>query len=395
MCYQGCGSDVCGGGYGCVSRCSNSSCTGGCKNGCGSGCSGILFLHEKHLYELIRKLVIFLYKWEKNMNKLSQTETFTEIIKGLPSLKEQLNPKNFPKYTIPISFYENYFNILSVKKYPLVSPVIKAARAGKIRLLNFSDPREFNDKKSILTDAISAVILPLKDTRDYIAFVNAVKKTGYIRNTDKEAIGLKTNEIAMYSYLQTGYLAYLLTIKDREITDNVKLHTLLAEFYGSLIGKVIDQEYPISGEPDAYTRLMFLLALFYLQFMCQYPLDKALKIAMSVKTVDPVIVANKSRAFAAEVLEMKSFNDFIKSFSIEFPFVKKDVVTLRSIVGGVIKTYGSGAMFVVEHFQSFLNLIMSVETRSNIYRDDVISKVIPSQLIKNVAKLLYLISGEI
>lgn len=329
------------------------------------------------------------------MNKLSQTETFTEIIKGLPSLKEQLNPKNFPKYTIPISFYDNYFSILSVKKYPLVSPVIKTAKAGKIRLLNYADPRDYNEKKSILTDAISAVIYPIQGNKDYVAFVNAAKKTGYIRNSDKEAIGLKTNEIALYSYLQSGYLAYLLTVKERELTDNVKLHTLLAEFYGSLIGKIIDQEYPISGEPDSYTRLMFLLALFYLQFMCQYPLDKSLKIAMSVKTVDPVIITSKSKAFAAEVLEMKSFNDFIKAFSIEFPFVKKDVVTLRSIVGGVMKTYGSSAMFIVEHFQSFLNLIMSVETRSNIYRDDVISKVIPSQLIKNVARLLYLISGEI
>lgn len=329
------------------------------------------------------------------MNKLSQTQTFSEIIKGLPSLKEQLNPKNFPKYTIPISFYETYFNLLSVKKYPLVSPVLKAAREGKIRLLNYADPRDFNEKKSILTDAISAVIYPVQGIKDYTVFVNAAKKTGYIRNSDKEAIGLKTNEIAMYSYLQTGYIAYLLTVKDREITDNVKLHTLLAEFYGSLIGKIIDQEYPVSGESNAYPRLMFLLALFYLQYMCQYPLEKALKIAMSVKTVDQVIINNCSKAFAAEVLEMKNFDDFIKAFSIEFPFVKKNVVTLRSIVGGVMKTYGSSAMFIVEHFQSFLNLIMSVETRSNIYRDDVISKVVPSQLIKNVAKLLYLISGEI
>ena len=77
------------------------------------------------------------------MNKLSQTLTFQRISKALPSLKEQLNPANFPKYTIPINYYDSYFNIIGVKKYPLVQPTIKAAKAGKIRLLNHSDPYNY------------------------------------------------------------------------------------------------------------------------------------------------------------------------------------------------------------------------------------------------------------
>lgn len=329
------------------------------------------------------------------MNKLSQTLTFSEIVKGLPSLKEQLNPANFPKYTIPISFYENYFSILSVKKYPLVSNVLKAAKAGKIRLLNYADPKEFSDKKSILSDAFSAFVLPMKDKKDFTVFVNAAKKTGYIRNVDKEAIGLKVNETALYSYLQSGYIAYLLTVKDREITDNVKLHTLLAEFYGSLIGKIIDQIYPITGEADSYPRLMFLLALYYFQVMCGWNLEKSIQTAMRVKTVDPAIIDSKSRAFSAEKLEMHNFNDFLASFLVEFPFVKRDTVTLRAIVAGTCKTYGASAMFTVEHFQSFLNMVMSAETKAMIYRDDIIAKVIPSTLVKNVDKILFLISGEV
>ena len=80
---------------------------------------------------------------------------------------------------------------------------------------------------------------------------------------------------------------------------------------------------------------------------------------------------------------------------IEFPFVKRSEVTLRAIVAGVMRTYGTSAMFVVEHFQSFLNMIESVSARSMLYRDDVISKTIPSTLIKNVEKTLLLISGEV
>jgi len=49
----------------------------------------------------------------------------------------------------------------------------------------------------------------------------------------------------------------------------------------------------------------------------------------------------------------------------------------------------------LEHFQSFLNLIECVGLRSNMYRDDIISKTIPSTVIKNVDKTLLLISGEV
>ena len=328
------------------------------------------------------------------MNKLSSTLTFSSIVGSLPSLKEQLNPKNFPKYTIPITYYESYFNILSMKKYPLVQATIKAAKEGKIRLLNHSDPLNISDKASILPDSLSTVALPLPGNKIEI-YVNAAKKTGYVRNADKEAVGLKTNETALYSYLQSGFVAYILATKDTEVTNNIKLHTLLAEFYGSLIGKVIDQLYPITGEPDAYTRLMFLLAMYYLQVMCGYDLEKAIKVALEVKTVDKITIASKSRAFAAEKLKMKDFNEFLECFLVEFPFVKRSEVTLRGVVAGVMKTYGSSAMFIVEHFQSFLNMIESVSTRSMLYRDDVISKTIPSTLIKNVEKILLLISGEV
>ena len=60
-----------------------------------------------------------------------------------------------------------------------------------------------------------------------------------------------------------------------------------------------------------------------------------------------------------------------------------------------MKTYGTSAMFIVEHFQSFLNMIESVSTHSMLYRDDVINKTIPTTLIKNVEKILLLISGEV
>ena len=89
------------------------------------------------------------------MNRLSQTLTYAGISGTLPSLKEQLNSKNFPKYTIPQTYYESYLSILAVKKNPLVQGTLKATKEGKIKLINFSDPLNDSDKKSILFDAIT------------------------------------------------------------------------------------------------------------------------------------------------------------------------------------------------------------------------------------------------
>ena len=328
------------------------------------------------------------------MNKLSQTLTFQRISKALPSLKDQLNPANFPKYTIPINYYDSYFNIIGVKKYPLVQPTIKAAKAGKIRLLNHADPYNFNDKKSILSDSLSTLVVPSKDG-DYIVYVNAMKKTGYVRNVDKEPVGLKINEVSLHAYLQSGYISYLFAKKDAEITNNIKLQTLMAEFYASAMSYVIDKMYPISGENNAPVRLNFLLAMYYLQVMCGYDLEKSLKIALTVKNVDPVVIGNDSRAFQSEQLVMKDFEDFLESFKTEFPFVKRDSVTLHSMVHAVQKYYGSSAMYAVEHSQSFMNMIMHARFGSGIYNDKAITGRVPSPLVKNIESILLLISGEV
>jgi hypothetical protein len=329
------------------------------------------------------------------MNRLSQTLTYAGISGTLPSLKEQLNSKNFPKYTIPQTYYESYLSILAVKKNPLVQGTLKATKEGKIKLINFSDPLNDSDKKSILFDAITTLTVPVQGNNKFEIYVNAQKKTGYVRNVDKEAIGIRTNETALYSYLQSGYISYILATKDTEVTNNIKLHTLLAEVYADLFGKVIESICPITGEEEAYTRLCFLLSMYYFQVMCGYDFEKSLKIALTVKNVDPVAIGNRSRAFASEQIVMKDINDFIKSFEIEFPFVKKQQLTLRSLVNAVSGAYSSTAMFAIEHFGSFLNMIESVNAHSGLYKDQAIIKRMNAPLIKNVEKILLLISGEV
>lgn len=328
------------------------------------------------------------------MNKLTSTQTFKDIMKATPNLIRMISPDMLNKYVIPLSFYEDKFKALSTKKYALVRPTLKAAKANKIHLFNFSDPFNSQEESSVMPDYYTAFGYVIRDGKGSQTWVNAAKKTGYMRNSDKEPVALRTNETALYAYLQTGYTSLLLLEHDAEITNNIKLQTYLAEFYGTLMSYVFDRIYPISGELDSYTRLTFLCALYYLQVMAGYDLKKALNIAIKLKNVDAVTVAEKSRAFAEASIEMKNFDDLIKSLEIEFPFIKKGSMTLRSIVAATARQFGPSSIFAVEHSQSFINMIQSVGLKANFYRDDVISKLIPSVHVDEVNRILLLISGE-
>ena len=152
------------------------------------------------------------------MNKLSSCQTYNDLKKGFVDLDKMLGP-DLPKYIIPQQFYETYFNIMAVKKYPLVQATIKAAKQGRIKLLNHSDPKDLSLKAYVMPDGISCITTPPSPGKPSIALVNAYKKTGYIRNADKEAIALKINEVALYSYLQTGYVATILAEKGMIVYD--------------------------------------------------------------------------------------------------------------------------------------------------------------------------------
>lgn len=327
------------------------------------------------------------------MNKLSNCELFNAYKQFKPDISKLLTPQSFASYEIPSSFYDSWFGPLSAKKYPLLRPTLKAAKEGKIHLFNFADPRNDSAKPILIHPSLSA-FLGFNNRKDIISFVNAAEKTGFIRNADKEAVGLRVDENHLYGYLQTGYTAILLGKKDTDITNNVKLQTDMAEIYSTLLSTIIDGIYPISAELDAFPRLVFLCALFYLQFMAGYSEDKAVSVALKLKNVDPIVVGNKCKALEMGALKMTNFDGFLNSLKVEFPFINLKDFGLREVASGWTKRYGPSSFFAIEHFQTLLNLVQHVGLRTALYADFNLSKIIPQTLIQDVNKILLLISGE-
>ena len=128
--------------------------------------------------------------------------------------------------------------------------------------------------------------------------------------------------------------------------------------------------------------------------MAEYDIDKALTLALKVKTVDPIIVGNESKALQLDKLKMNSFQDFIESMKTEFPFINPKEFSLAAIAQQFTKRYGPASFFALEHFQTLLNLIQHVGLRTNVFADFNLSKMIPNSLIEEVNKILLLISGD-
>ena len=327
------------------------------------------------------------------MNKLSNCELFNAYKSFKPDILKMLNPQTFSKYEIPSAFYENWYNTLMTKKYPLVRPTLKAAKNGLIHFFNFADPIDSSAKPVIIHPSLSA-FLGMNNKKEVVSFVNVADKSNIIRDADKEPVGIKIDENHLYGYLQTGYTAILLNKKDTEITNNIKLQTDMAEIYATLLAHVIDSIYPISSEDDGYQRLTFLCAMFYLQFMAEYSEEKALSVALKLKTVDQVVIASKCKSLAFGNVKMNSFDDFLAALKVEYPFINLKDFGLREISMGFKKRYGPASFFAVEHFQTLLNFVQHVGLRTNLYADYNLSRMIPPTLIADVNKILLLISGE-
>lgn len=330
------------------------------------------------------------------MNKLSSTKIYGEIMTVMPSIKQKINVASLEKYVIDQSYYDWIFKPIQSKKYPLIRPTLKYAKEGRIKLFNMSDPKDMNDKSILLPDYFSCFAFKSLDNKETVSYVNSSKKIGYYRNkTTKEINGLtRIDENSIYAFLQTGATSIILSENDEEITNNIKMVSLCAELYSTLYGSCIAVDYPISGDRDYYIILNFILACCFLQIQAEYPVDRAISIALKLKNVEQSVILSDCKSVRDSKLEMKNINDLIMVLENEFNFIRKGSISPRSIVSKSMTKYGSASFMSLEHFQSFLNMIQNAHLLSNMYNDKSIRNDSPIRLVQDINQILLSISGE-
>jgi hypothetical protein len=320
------------------------------------------------------------------MNTLSNTVLFRTAITRYPLLKNVFSPTMLDDYSISDSFYNHYYKIFINKKYPLTKYMLQLAREDKIRLVNFSDPKDLKLKSILLPPYFTCLAGKSIDGKKLIVYANAVKRAGYKRNTKTNEIeGLKIDEMSLFGYLYSATISYLIITKSTQLENNTRFIVLCTELYISLLNRCISsKQYPIGSDMNDYIKLNFISALFFLQTFIGYDTERAVKTAFMMKLIDKAVIENSSVIYAHSDFTISNFEAFIKAIEKEFSYIREGDITIRTISYHFVSSYGDTALFALEHFQSFINMIINAHVGTNLYSDLLIKKSIASNAIANI-----------
>jgi hypothetical protein len=320
------------------------------------------------------------------MNTLANTQLFRAAIEKHPQLKNVFNSEMLEKYAIPDSFYNHYYKIFQSKKYPLTRYMLQLAKEDRIRLVNFIDPIDLKLKPIILPPYFTCLGGRTDNGKKLVIYANAIKKAGFKRNTKTQEIErLDIDEMSLLGYLYSATIAHIITTKSIILENNIKFVSLCAEIYAILLNRCISsKQYPIGSTMNEYTRLNFITALFFLQTFIGYNVERAVKTALALKVVDKLVIENECVIYGHGELTISNFDAFINAIEKEFSYIRPGTITLRTLSYQFDSLYGETALFALEHFQSFINMIINAFIGTNLYHDLFIKKSIASNLINNI-----------
>jgi hypothetical protein len=264
--------------------------------------------------------------------------------------------------------------------------MLQLAREGRIQLVNFTDPIDLKNKQILLPPYFTCLGGKSPDGKKLIIYANAIMRAGYKRNSkSKEIESLKIDEMSLFGYLYSAALAYIIATKPNVLENNTKFVSNCTEIYVALLNRCIsNKQYPIGSNMDDYTKLNFIAALFFLQTFIGYDAERALRAAFSIKLIDKKIIENTSTIYAHNDFTISNFDMFISAIEKEFSFIRRGDITIRTISYHFVSLYGETALFALEHFQSFINMIINSHMGTGLYHDLLIKKSISSNLLSNI-----------
>jgi hypothetical protein len=146
---------------------------------------------------------------------------------------------------------------------------------------------------------------------------------------------------------------------------------------------------------NEYTRLNFITALFFLQTFIGYDVERSVKSAFNLKIVDRSVIENECVIYGHDELTISNFDTFINALEKEFSYIRPGTITLRTLSYQFDSLYGETALFALEHFQSFINMIINAMIGTNLYHDLLIKKSLASNLISTIEQAFLIASqGE-
>jgi len=328
------------------------------------------------------------------MNSLSQIKMFEPVNKIFKLTDSILNPAfSLEPYIVDYNLYDFYAKIYKGYKYPLAKETINYIESQSVVPILFSDPKSEKDKVIVFSSAIFSFLKQYN--KQLTSFVDISNKSKYIRNKmNKEPELLKIDERTLYTFMQTGMLNKAFYTYANAFQYDNKFAKMVSEIYAFLLQKVISSVYPVTANTQDAEILTYLCALFCLQNFFDYDLDKAKALALTIKGIDKANIANNCHFYLSEdneILDMKykennyvnvgsnkvkvfPIDIFVEILSIEFPYVKSGKFESRTLQERWCSMYGPNSLFAVEHFFSFMNMLITSTMRIGYFSDILIEK---------------------
>ncbi|MGL4949583.1 MAG: hypothetical protein ACRC5M_04315 [Anaeroplasmataceae bacterium] len=324
------------------------------------------------------------------MNSVMNTRLFTAIDKSFDVVAMIRSANSWiNKYTVDKDKYDYLMQISKTFKFSLVSKVVKSLEVGLIRPLLLADPKNKEDKKITFPTSISCMLL--KDasgkTVSYVdtsqhSHYNRVKLTGEV-----EAFAM-SNERQFYALMQRGFVARSLQMNAASYDTTPRFVKAVVNAYARMMAKPISAVYATGAKDEWMQKLLYVTIVFALQNFFNYEQEKARLFAMSFPGINRAYIMENSKYYNCQKFDFvdmtpagvkKAYpndNDlkypvdvYVQILKTEFEEMRNGKIEFRTVLDRYTSMYGQNSMMAIEHCESFINMLLTADLKTNFYND--------------------------
>lgn len=246
-----------------------------------------------------------------------------------------------------------YNTINSYYKYPLKISVMKAVDEGIIVPMMYPKGITANHKVPI---NMPFILVPSNASIKAIAVID-----NYASIDEKNHNRIMIDPNKLYCLLESAFVARGLQLGFSSVRHNTILYTEGCSIYAHMFTKVLNKDYALNVKKDAYNKVVFLAAKFFMINLLQME-DSDLVFNYAFKTakdLSPIIAKQLNDAFKIE--DYTDISTFIQALAKNAYMIINGLenLTVREYITNFIKMYSNAGLFGLEHISYFIFNILS------------------------------------
>lgn len=307
------------------------------------------------------------------MNRLTSTEYWESLTKVTPKLTEELKyiSDHLSDYAIPPASYKHLMEF-RMYKYPMVRAVSRLVDKGVIVPALFSHP--VNSKAKTFNVPRIFTIPTIANGKITIA-ADLSTVADYVRDRSTDAVQvLDCDPKSFYGFMQVAASAYLLTDK----ATSIKYGTFAdksAKLFTQMFTKVVDRIQPISHTEATYVTTTFLVMVYFYRVMFCYEVEDAFKMAGTKAPGGKDYLKSVAETITPENTKIENITDLLGAIEANVRTIRKGTLTIRAVHRNWVDTYGINAVYALEHYGSFLQMVQMANLWMGLFNDHTINNL--------------------